>query len=905
MTMRKLGFVTQLFFFSFFVAMAMQGPVLAEGSRSLYPATYPAEGSRANLDIRPSQRYVGKIVRETFLYVYARAGEYILVGSSNRDAGGDVLVYNPQDFGTPGDEDIPASADFTCSSNAPPSGSFGGAGRGIIASRAQELAGPNSADGAGTVTDGFAPCAYRAPADGIYGVRFTRATSGDTAPNGDVNSTPPNTVSVAAWDVTVRANAGSTTDSNGRLFTYAWAGSSGNNTGRAIYSTHYFVTLDGYRYSEFMRGLDPVGFVLYGNLYGFLDNGQPLLKDIRGQEDLVTTIPEGVTTQTPQFPIFFSDVSATGPNNAEVETVLGALDIPASTKDPLVTNVAFTGGQGGAVTTPGVGGSFQFDALNTQSYEIVISRDGVDFDPDNSSNRVISGIAGTGTQTAEWDGKDNAGNSFPPSASSYSYRVFGRNGDIHMPIIDPENNPGAGPQVTRLNGAASPSTTVYYDDRGYRTQSGALVGVLNGTLCDSDTPSGPTVPVSLTGVDSTTSYRNWEGGSNLRGDCLPGAGWGDAKGVNLWVHYASPAAESTLVIRTIAVDVGTSITGPSSAASSTAVSGTFSFFNNGSNRAENVTYGMSLPAGLGTVTFGNLPSGASASYNNATGVVTLSGFPATLEPGQTVPFMSYSFIAPLTGPVVVTTNVDTSSTDTFLDNNSATFSIGVGPTDPYVKISAPAAVTAGSTVEGVLTFGNTGGEAATGITYAASFGNAAYFPPSVSFTGLPDGASASYDPATGAVTFTGLPGTLAAGQIINIGFSYTAPGDGAVPIAASITTTSSDANPGNNSASATVLVSDDAGKATQSPLILTAGPTVACCGRPVVLKVKGGSVKGGVRYKVKASGAASCKLVKSGSKTYVKVFGPRGGGSCTVTATRKGNGTYNPVTSNSVVIRLR
>lgn len=878
---------------------------MAEGSRTLYPATYPAAGFRANLDLQSGSKYVGKISRRTFLYVYARAGEYILLGSSNRSSGGDIRVYSPQDFGTPGDETIPATAAFQCASDAPPAGSFGGGGRGVIATRIEELAGPVSADGSAVVANGYSPCAYLAPADGLYGVEFTRATSGSGTASGSINTIQSNTNSVAAWDVTVRASAASVTDINGRLFTYAWTGLAGNDVGRPVYTTHYVVSNDGYRYVEDLRGLDPIGFALYANRFGFLDNGQPLLKDIRGNENLVTTLPTGVTTQIPQFPIFFSDISPTGPNNAEVEAVLGLLGIPDEPSEPTVANVSFTGASGGAVTTPGVGGTFRFDTTDTVSYEIIISRDGVDFDPVNTGNRVLSGIAGSGTQTVTWDGRDNAGNNFPASSRTYSYRIFGHNGDIHLPIIDPENNPGMGPTVTRLNGGSSPSTLVFYDDRGYRTSSGILIGNLNGTLCEAATPAGPTVPVSLTGVDSTSNYRDWEDGANSQRDCVPGAGWGDSKGVNLWTHYATPARESVIDIRRISIDVGTAITAPANVAAGNAVQGTFSFFNNGSSRANGVSYGMSMKAGLGTVVFGNLPEGVSAAYDNGTGVVTLSGLPTRLEPGQSIPFMTFSFTAPVTGPVIVNTNIDTTGTDEFLDNNTASFSIGVGASDVFAGITAPAVAVAGSTVGGTLTFGNGGAEPALNVTYTARFGSSAYFPPTVAFTGLPAGAAASYDNASGRVTFTGLPSMLAAGEIITIGFSYPAPASGDVPIAASVATTSSDANPANNDAATTVLVAASAGKQSQSPLFLKAGRNVACCGRPVLLKAKGGTVKAPVSFRAIASGAVSCKLVRSGSRTFLKIRGERGAGSCTVTAFRKGNGTYNPVASNSVVIRLR
>ena len=230
--------------------------------------------------------------------------------------------------------------------------------------------------------------------------------------------------SVSVWDVTVRSDATSTTDINGRLFTYAFIGFTGGNS-RPVYSTHYYVTNDGYRYAQDLRGLDPNGYALYANTFGFLDNGQPLFKDLRGSEALVTTLPPGVTTQTAQFPIFFTDVSPTSPNAAEINRVLGALSIPLTPPTPTVTEVSFTGYIGGSRTTPGAGGVFQFSTTDTISYMITISRDGADYNPENISNRTLTGIALTGTHMVPWDGKDNSGANFPASVTPYPFHIFG------------------------------------------------------------------------------------------------------------------------------------------------------------------------------------------------------------------------------------------------------------------------------------------------------------------------------------------------------------------------------------------------------------------------------------------------------------------------------------------------
>jgi hypothetical protein len=63
------------------------------------------------------------------------------------------------------------------------------------------------------------------------------------------------------------------------------------------------------------------------------------------------------------------------------------------------------------------------------------------------------------------------------------------------------------------------------------------------------------------------------------------------------------------------------------------------------------------------------------------------------------------------------------------------------------------------------------------------------------------GATCSYDSGSGAVTITGLPGTLTNGQTANITLSYIAPLSGDVHVTSTVSTTTSESNYGNNSSS--------------------------------------------------------------------------------------------------------
>lgn len=63
-------------------------------------------------------------------------------------------------------------------------------------------------------------------------------------------------------------SAASVTDIPGRVFTYAFSGDTPATT-NGTYATHYYITNDGYRYSQRMRGLSPFRYVLNSNPRAF------------------------------------------------------------------------------------------------------------------------------------------------------------------------------------------------------------------------------------------------------------------------------------------------------------------------------------------------------------------------------------------------------------------------------------------------------------------------------------------------------------------------------------------------------------------------------------------------------------------------------------------------------------
>jgi uncharacterized repeat protein (TIGR01451 family)/fimbrial isopeptide formation D2 family protein len=728
------------------LTLLMSGAALAEGSRSLFPnASNPADAGRGVMDLSTGSTYIGVVNASQFLYVYAKAGEYIELGSSNvgkantgaspgptRQGNGDIYVYSPANFGPKGNEYSTVNAltpVFQCSSQNTATNNVG-----VIASRTQELAGPSSADGT-SVVNGYTPCYYVAPATGIYGVRFLGAARNTVANAASIGTVQILSGLVSAWDVTVRKTASDAADLNGRVFSYTWnVYTNSNGSGYRIYTNLYYTSIDGYRYKQTLQGLDPNEGVFYANASGFLDsNGSPLYHDYRGNNQyaaataLMTTA--GVAGQAAQYPLFFNDISPTGANATEVNTVLSALAIPQTPPAPQLSNVSFTGNVGGNTSTYSSGGTYTFTTVNTQTYQIVIRRGTVaagadpnfplgctsDFDPANVCNRTLTGIATTGTHNILWDGKDNSGYSFP--AGNYSYQIMGRNGEIHFPMLDIEGNVNGGPTLQKLNGSVD--STVYFDDRGYKSANGTAVGALNGALCNGGGATAgnnvvgpiPSPDHSLLGIDSVANptYRTWAGSGNDNKDCDSTTQYfGDAKGLDIWSFEKTSVFVNPIVIVPLpsVVDVGTSASATSSVISGGTAYDNFTFFNAGANNATGVTYTVKLgtPATPATcpasVTFTLVPAGVTPTYNPAPAcTITFTGMPATLTGGQSLNFaFNYVVAGTNPGPIPLTTTIAATNENctTSCSPNTATAQTVVAK--PIITVAKSASPAAGSTV---------------------------------------------------------------------------------------------------------------------------------------------------------------------------------------------------------------
>jgi hypothetical protein len=566
-------------------SLAAAVPVAGQGSEPYTSAS--VDLFRSNMEWRTSFYGGGdsldfNLRRRTLMRIYAQANETILVASSGIAVGGtpnlgDIRIFNRDEVALEpiGLEVIPDLVNpvgaaqpgvyangFSCREQR---AGLGG-GRGRIANRAQEAAGPQPAPG------GYVPCTYVAPEDGIYSIVFTGPSGANANAEPIIGGTPateaadfgPNQrSSVTAWDAVVLGLDGELKP--GRLFTYYYTGNTGGN-GRPVSGNGFVITDAGFRYRVSFSG-DPFGFVAYANQLGFRDaDGNPLYRNLMADpsapeqdQNQLRELQGSASLLPPNYPIFSSPPD---------ELALTELGIPLTPIAPALTELNFTGALGGISTGVNQGGTFNFTSTQPGVYYVVVSRDGTNFDPTAPENRVLRGIArAPGAQIVAWDGLDNLGQPFPEGDYAASAAVQG--GEIHFPFLDVENNISGGPTIELLNPPDITNDGVgdcppwnggcfgaFYDDRGY-ISGGVLVGTeVNGPLCpgNADNPRGfgepPLILASDTqrGFDSRTNQRafGFSSAGNPAQICLENGGFGDKKALDLWTFYPSNTLRTPL-----------------------------------------------------------------------------------------------------------------------------------------------------------------------------------------------------------------------------------------------------------------------------------------------------------------------------------------------------------------------
>ena len=220
----------------------------------------------------------------------------------------------------------------------------------------------------------------------------------------------------------------------------------------------------------------------------------------------------------------------------------------------------------------GTGGTFNFTVDAPGVYTMVISQDGVNFDPALPANRQVRIVASAaGPQSVTWDGFTNAGVPFPVGGP-YPVEIDGHAGEYHFPMLDVENNLVGGPVITLLNppGGVCPPWNggcrgAFYDDRGYISGNGTSVGTPGQVLCAGiGRVSTPPFSDPVLGFDTATNQRGFgdPSGGNANVPCASNGSFGDTKGVDLWTFYPGGQTTTELFIIANAPSVATSATSP-------------------------------------------------------------------------------------------------------------------------------------------------------------------------------------------------------------------------------------------------------------------------------------------------------------------------------------------------------
>jgi len=506
--------------------------VRAEGSRDLVENGI---GDRPYTEFA-SGRTAG-IIRQTLLEVYVNAGEEIYLGSSAPESANNPadIVFRSPFGGQNGSCDVDRNTGF-----------------GFIDTVAKETAGPIIPGISNP--NGYIPCTFIATETGIYEVEFrTPSTGGNPPPLAATAQFPTDNAqasTVSAWDITValRDASNNPTVQSGRVYSKYYALNLGANN-RAIATTFFVLTRDGFQYEVDLNSIDPFGFLLFSNSRGFIDSdGSTLYRTARANNNALDPFQGGVIVQDPTAPDdptrnLFTHLTFLNLPDPNILMPLGIPTMPAVPQPP--ANFVFRGAVNGSnnETFVGLGGDFIFDAAQSGSFQIIIDTNNNGTFGDNN-DRVLRDFAVAGRNTVTWNGQDEAGNDVPGLAGNtpYNARITVNVGEYHFPLIDSEsdpdgfvirniNPPTAYPNIPDRNGQPINEFTIYYDDRNYTTA--------NGTFVSLD-------PV---GAEIATNPRDASAGINSSpGEHEFNNRYGDFKGIDTWTYFPSENRTTEVII---------------------------------------------------------------------------------------------------------------------------------------------------------------------------------------------------------------------------------------------------------------------------------------------------------------------------------------------------------------------
>ncbi|MDD4508786.1 MAG: SpaA isopeptide-forming pilin-related protein, partial [Eubacteriaceae bacterium] len=311
--------------------------------------------------------------------------------------------------------------------------------KGYIETPAQESTGPAALAGEG----GYPAHSFTATTTGVYVFEFHSIDGNEGNPEKKAveKAWKQNDMSVAAWDITVTNNDNPI---SGRVYTdYLCLNMGENNI--PLKSQVYVVTYDGYIYQTDFNGMEPYGFLFFGNNRGLFntktqqtayasafakDISKAEMGELEGNMGYYSPAKENDASNR-TFKVFFNDPSKDLPT-----TVLPTLESTAIVQKG---SLRFMYGDQEGVGRVGKGGDFLFtmnsegERSNAGSYQIEIN-----FGDNNTV--VLSGDAQIGENRVHWDGKDANGDR-PNRDANYTATLITKGGEYHFLMFDVENNP--------------------------------------------------------------------------------------------------------------------------------------------------------------------------------------------------------------------------------------------------------------------------------------------------------------------------------------------------------------------------------------------------------------------------------------------------------------------------------